>query len=121
MLHVMPLHPSVNLPNGHARCGHGFRAKHNAAQKAFAAARLVGDAVIGFETPAKAAAALNVSVSMVQAARLLFKQPDCNDLVDAVLFGGESLMRVAGEIRRRNRQAKADACNVSKIRILAVR
>lgn len=115
MLQILSPSTPVNV---RVRCWHGHRARHNAASKAFAAARLVGDTAIGFDNPAKAAAALNVSVSMVDAARLLFKQPDCEDLIDAVLFGGKSLMRVAGEIRRRNRQAKA---NASKPRLLAVR
>ena len=121
MLQVLSPHPSVNPPNRHARrCKHGFRARHNAAQKAFAAARLSGDSLIGLDNPAKAAAALDVSLSMVSAAKLLLKQQDC-DLIDVVLFGGESLMKVAGEIRRRDRQVKASASDVSKIRILAVR
>ena len=80
-----------------------------------------GDSRIGLDNPAKAAAALDVSLSMVSAAKLLLKQQDCCDLIDVVLFGGESLMKVAGEIRRRNRQVKASASDVSKIRILAVR
>jgi hypothetical protein len=121
MLHVMPPNSSVNPPNRRTRCKHGFRAKHNAAQKAFAAARLAGDSLIGLDNPAKAAEALDVSLSMVSAAKLLLKQQDY-DLIDVVLYGGESLMKVAGEIRQRNRQAaKGNASDVTQLRILAVR
>ena len=63
---------------------------------------------------------LTSPLSMVSAAKLLLKQQDC-DLIDVVLFGGEFLMKMAGEIRRRDRQVKASASDVSKIRILAVR